>query len=93
MGVNGNWGEWKWGGNGNGGKWKWGETNWTKDTRDTKGVLKWVLVRIAAFCCARQYQIWTPEIEYYQKMTSHAQIRLQGAEKHLKKSLCGGGGW
>ena len=36
--------------------------DWTKDTRDTKGVLKWVLVRIATFYCARQYQIWIPEI-------------------------------
>ena len=42
--------------------------DWTKDTRDTKGVLKWVLVRIA-------------EIEYYQKVSSHAQIWPQGAEK------------
>ena len=25
--------------------------DWTKDTRDTKWVLKWVLVGIAAFCC------------------------------------------
>ena len=36
--------------------------DWTKDTRDTKGVLKWVLVRIAAFCCMNRYQIWIPEI-------------------------------
>ena len=26
--------------------------DWTKDTRDTDWVLKWVLVRIAAFCYA-----------------------------------------
>ena len=25
-------------------------------------------------------QIWIPETEYYQKMSSHAQIRPQGAE-------------
>ena len=25
-------------------------------------------------------QIWIPEIEYYQKMSSHAQIEPQGAE-------------
>ena len=36
--------------------------DWTKDTRDTEWVLKWVIVRIAAFCCARQPQIWIPEI-------------------------------
>ena len=52
-----------------------------RDTRDTEWVLKWVLVRIAAFCCAQQPQIWIPEIEYYQKMASHAQIGPQGAEK------------
>ena len=28
-------------------------------------------------------QIWITEIEYYQKMSSHAQIRPQGAEKQL----------
>ena len=56
------------------------------DTRDTKCFLKWVLVRIAAFCCARWPQIWIPEIEYYQKVVSHAQIWPQGA----KKSCCGG---
>ena len=36
--------------------------DWTPDTRDTKCVLKWVLVRIAAFCCAHRPQIWIPEI-------------------------------
>ena len=55
--------------------------DWTKDTRDTERVLKWVIVRIAAFCCAQQPQIWIPEIEYYQKMAWHAQIGPQGAEK------------
>ena len=51
-------------------------------------------MRIAAFCCARQYKIWTPEIEYYQKLTSHAQIRPQGAEKQQSKVfvVVGGGG-
>ena len=29
---------------------------------DTDWVLKWVLVRIAAFCCTQQPQIWIPEI-------------------------------
>ena len=28
--------------------------DWTKDTRDTEWVLKWVIVRIAAFCCTQQ---------------------------------------
>ena len=27
-----------------------------------------------------RHQIWIPETEYYQKMSSHAQIRPQGAE-------------
>ena len=30
-------------------------------------------------------QIWIPETEYYQKVSSHAQIRPQGAEKQLSK--------
>ena len=55
--------------------------DWTTDTKDTK----WVLVRIAAFYCARRAQIWIPEIEYYQKVSSHAQIGPQGAEKQLRK--------
>ena len=42
--------------------------DWTPDTRDTECVLKWVLARIAAFCCARRPQIWIPETEYYQKV-------------------------
>ena len=29
---------------------------------DTDWVLKWVLVRIATFCCTQQPQIWIPEI-------------------------------
>ena len=40
-------------------------------TRDTDWVLKWVLVRIAAFFCTSRPQIWIPEIEYMQKMVSH----------------------
>ena len=39
-------------------------------------------------------QIWIPEIEYYQIVSSHAQIRPQGAEKQLRKvNVGGGGGW
>ena len=38
-------------------------------------------------------QIWIPEIEYYQKMSSHAQIGPQGAEKEQSKVLVGGGWW
>ena len=64
--------------------------DWTPDTRDTKCVLKWVLVRIAAFCCAHWPQIWIPETEYYQKLSSHAQIGPQGAEKQLRKVRVGG---
>ena len=30
--------------------------------KDTEWVLKWVLARIAAFCCTNRYQIWIPEI-------------------------------
>ena len=68
--------------------------DWTPDTRDTECVLKWVLARIAAFCCARRPQIWIPETEYYQKVSSHAQIGPQGAEKQLRKvNVGGGGGW
>ena len=59
--------------------------DWTPDTRDTKCVLKRVLVRSAAFCCAHRPQIWIPETEYCQKVSSHAQIRPQGAEKLLRK--------
>ena len=64
--------------------------DWTPDTRDTKCVLKWVLVRIAAFCCARRPQLCNSEIEYYQKVSSHAQIGPQGAEKQLRKVRVGG---
>ena len=31
-----------------------------------------------------------PEIEYYQKVSSHSQIRPQGAEKQLRKVHVGG---
>ena len=45
----------------------------------------------------RRPQIWIPEIEYYQKMSSHAQIGSQGAEKQQSKVNVGGwwvgGGW
>ena len=34
-----------------------------------------------------------PEIEYYQKVYSHAQIGPQGAEKQLRKVNVVGGGW
>ena len=67
--------------------------DWTPDTRDTECVLKWVLARIAAFCCARRPQIWIPETEYYQKVSSHAQIGPQGAEKQLRKVNVGGWWW
>ena len=32
-------------------------------------------------------QIKIPETEYYQKMSSHAQIRPQGAEKQFRKVI------
>ena len=45
-------------------------------------------MRIAAqYSC----QIWIPEIEYYQKVSSHAQIWPQGAEKLLRKVRVVGG--
>ena len=43
----------------------------------------------------RRPQIWIPEIEYYQNMSSHAQIESQGAEKQQSKVnvvVVGGGG-
>ena len=48
-----------------------GERNcldWTQNTRNTD----WVIVRIAKYFCASLSQIWIPEIEYYQKVSSHA---------------------
>ena len=60
------------------------------DIRDIDCVLKWVLVCIAAFCYMSWYQIWIPEIEYYQIVSSHAQIWPLGTEKQLKKLI---GGW
>ena len=41
----------------------------------------------------RRPQIWIAEIEYYEKMSSHAQIGPQGAEKQLCQVRVGGGGW
>ena len=41
----------------------------------------------------RRPQIKIPEIEYYQIVSSHAQIWPQGAEKQLSKvNVVGGGG-
>ena len=40
---------------------------------------------IAIYFCASLSQIWIPEIEYYQKLSSHAQIGAQGAEKQQRK--------
>ena len=42
-------------------------------------------MRIAALLCTSWSQIWIPEIEYYQKVSSHAQIRPQGAENQQMK--------
>ena len=38
----------------------------------------------------RRPQIWIAEIEYYEKMSSHAQIGPQGAEKQLGRVRVGG---
>ena len=40
----------------------------------------------------RRPHIWIPQIEYCQKMSSHAEIGPQGAEKQLSKVRVGGGG-
>ena len=40
----------------------------------------------------RRPQIKTPETEYYQKMSSHAQIGPRGAGKQRSKVNVGGGG-
>ena len=39
----------------------------------------------------RRPHIWIAEIEYYEKMSSHTQIRPQGAEKQLRKVWVVGG--
>ena len=60
-----------------------GERNcldWTQNTKNTD----WVIVRISAYFCESLSQIWIPEIEYYQKVSSHAQIGPQGAEKQQR---------
>ena len=38
----------------------------------------------SAHCCI-WLQIWIPEIEYFQKVSSHAQIGPQAAQKQLRK--------
>ena len=47
-------------------------------------LLKWVIVRIAAYFCASLSQIWIPEIEYYQKVSSNAQIGPLKAKKQQR---------
>ena len=64
-----------------------GERNcldWTQNTRNTDWAIKWVIVRIAAYFCASLSQIWILEIEYSQKVSSHAQIGPLGAEKQQR---------
>ena len=68
-------------------------SNWTTGSRETAKDIKWSIVRIAALLCASWSQIWIPEIEYYQKVSSHAQIWPQGAEKQLSKVVVGGWWW
>ena len=50
-------------------------------------VLKWVIVRVAAFRCVRRYQNRIPEVLNYQKLVSHAQIGLQRPEIASKDKL------
>ena len=57
-----------------------------------RALSKCVLMRIAAYRCVLRLQIKIPEIEYYQKVSSHAQICPQGAEKQQSKVRVGGGG-
>jgi hypothetical protein len=64
-----------------------GERNcldWTQNTRNTDWAIKWVIVCIAAYFCASLSQIWILEIEYSQKVSSHAQIGPLGAEKQQR---------
>ena len=64
-----------------------GERNcldWTQNTRNTDWAIKWVIVRIATYFCASLSQIWILEIEYSQKVSSHAQIGPLGAEKQQR---------
>ena len=51
-------------------------------------------MRVAAQNYVLRPQIWIPEIEYYQKMSSHAQTQgPHGAEKELIKVYLGAGWW
>ena len=50
--------------------------------------LEYVLVRNAAFCCARRHQKWNPEILYMRKMVSHAQNGLLGAKLEFNVLIC-----
>ena len=64
-----------------------GERNcldWTQNTRNTDWAIKWVIVSLAAYFCASLSQIWILEIEYSQKVSSHAQIGPLGAEKQQR---------
>jgi len=58
--------------------------DWTQNTRNTDWAIKWVIVCIAAYFCASLSQIWILEIEYSQKVSSHAQIGPLGAEKQQR---------
>ena len=39
-------------------------------------ILKWVLVRIASFCCMIRYEIWIPEFKYYRKVSVIISVNL-----------------
>ena len=58
--------------------------DWNQNTRDTDWVIKLVIVCIAKFFCESRSHIRIPKIEYYQKVSSHAQIGPQGAEKQQR---------
>ena len=72
-----------------------GERNyldWTQNTRNTD----WVIVRIAAYFCASLSQIWIPEIEYSQKVSSqlhmlkldHWELRNCKGHKMVNSAHC-----
>ena len=52
----------------------------TTDKKVRNGVLKWAIVRIAAFCWVNWCHNWNPEVLNHQKMVSHAQIGPGRAE-------------
>ena len=63
-------------------------TNRTTGSKVRGKCLEYVLVRNAAFWCARWHQKWIPEILYMRKMVSHAQNGLLGAKLEFNVLIC-----